>query len=132
MIYILFFSTVVKHKQLPAIESVLKASNSNTVQRAPPIYALIICPTRELASQIAAEANVLLKYHDGIGVQILVGGTRFKDDQKRFESNPSQVYLLICLLKILHFLSDCSHSANSFSNICADNSCNSWQVAGPR
>lgn len=52
---------------------------------------LILCPTRELASQIAAETNVLLKYHDGIGVQTLVGGTRFKVDQKRLESDPSQV-----------------------------------------
>lgn len=52
---------------------------------------LILCPTRELASQIAAETNVLLKYHDGIGVQTLVGGTRFKVDQKRLESDPSQI-----------------------------------------
>ncbi|KAL5551707.1 hypothetical protein UlMin_001883 [Ulmus minor] len=76
---------------LPAIETVLKASDSSSSQRVPPIFALIICPTRELASQIAAEANVLLKYHDGIGVQTLVGGTRFKDDQKRLESSPSQI-----------------------------------------
>ncbi|XP_039169190.1 probable DEAD-box ATP-dependent RNA helicase 48 [Eucalyptus grandis] len=35
---------------------------------------------------IAAEGRAFLKYHDGIGVQTLVGGTRFKDDQKRLES----------------------------------------------
>ena len=57
------------------------------------MYVLILCPTRELASQIAAEANVMLKYHDGIGVQTLVGGTRFKLDQKRLESDPCQVYV---------------------------------------
>lgn len=56
-----------------------------------PIYVLILCPTRELASQIAAEANVLMQSHAGIGVQTLVGGTRFKEDQKRLESAPSQV-----------------------------------------
>ncbi|KAA0042781.1 putative DEAD-box ATP-dependent RNA helicase 48 [Cucumis melo var. makuwa] len=76
---------------LPAIEAVLKAACSSSNQRVPPIFVLILCPTRELASQIAAEANVLLKYHDGIGVQTLVGGTRFKDDQKRLESFPSQI-----------------------------------------
>ncbi|XP_045823238.1 probable DEAD-box ATP-dependent RNA helicase 48 [Trifolium pratense] len=76
---------------LPAIETVLKAMSSNTSHRAPPIYVLILCPTRELASQIAAEAKVLLKYHDGIGVQTLVGGVRFKDDQKRLESDPCQM-----------------------------------------
>lgn len=80
-----------KHIQLPAIETVLKASNKSTNQRVPPIYVLILCPARELASQIAAEANVLLKHHDGIGVLTLVGGTRFKDDQRRLESDPCQV-----------------------------------------
>ncbi|KAL2544095.1 putative DEAD-box ATP-dependent RNA helicase 48 [Forsythia ovata] len=76
---------------LPAIETVLKASSSKIVQRVLPVYVLIICPTRELASQIAAEANVLLKYHEGIGVQTLVGGTRFKVDQKHLESDPCQI-----------------------------------------
>lgn len=60
-------------------------------QRVPPINVLILCPTRELAIQIAAETNVLLKYHDGIGVQTLIGGTRFKLDQKRLDSNPCQI-----------------------------------------
>ncbi|GMJ06193.1 hypothetical protein like AT2G07750 [Hibiscus trionum] len=76
---------------LPAIETVLKAASSNTVQRVPPVFVLILCPTRELASQLAAEANALLKYHNGIGVQTLVGGTRFKVDQKRLESEPCQI-----------------------------------------
>ncbi|KAI6707229.1 hypothetical protein NL676_010191 [Syzygium grande] len=77
-------------KSLPAIETVLK-SHSNKTQRVPPIYVLILCPTRELASQIAAEARALLKYHDGIGVQTLVGGARFKDDQKRLESESCEI-----------------------------------------
>ncbi|OWM85331.1 probable DEAD-box ATP-dependent RNA helicase 48 [Punica granatum] len=75
---------------LPAIETVLKAS-ANSNQRVPPIDVLILCPTRELASQLAAEAKALLKYHEGIGVQTLVGGTRFKVDQKRLESDPCQI-----------------------------------------
>lgn len=87
-----------KHKQLPAIETVLKASSSNTVQRVPPVHVLILCPTRELASQIAAETNVMLRYHDGFGVQTLVGGTRFKVDQKRLESDPCQVDQYILLI----------------------------------
>ncbi|KAI3468765.1 hypothetical protein Pfo_025428 [Paulownia fortunei] len=76
---------------LPAIETVLKASSRSIVQRVPPIHVLILCPTRELASQISAEANVLLKHHDGIGVQTLIGGTRFKVDQRRLESEPCQI-----------------------------------------
>lgn len=74
----------------------------------PPIFVLILCPTRELACQIAAEANVLLKYHDGIGVQTLVGGTRFKDDQKRLESFPSQVLLPCHAVKDVDFCSSFS------------------------
>ncbi|KAL1326593.1 hypothetical protein HN51_036712 [Arachis hypogaea] len=76
---------------LPAIETVLKAMNSKSRQNVPPIFVLILCPTRELASQIAAEAKALLKYQDGIGVQTLVGGVRFKVDQKRLESDPCQI-----------------------------------------
>lgn len=76
---------------LPAIETVIKASSNSTNQRTSPVYVLILCPTRELASQIAAEATVLLKYHDGIGVQTLVGGTRFKVDERRLESEPCQI-----------------------------------------
>jgi superfamily II DNA/RNA helicase len=64
---------------------------SNTNQRVSPIFALVLCPTRELAIQLTAEANVLLKYHEGIGVQSLIGGTRFKLDQRRLESDPCQV-----------------------------------------
>ncbi|KAK4801191.1 hypothetical protein SAY86_021678 [Trapa natans] len=75
---------------LPAIETVLKAS-ANTNQRVPSVDVLILCPTRELASQLVAEAKALLKYHEGIGVQTLVGGTRFKVDQKRLESDPCQI-----------------------------------------
>ncbi|XP_051151315.1 probable DEAD-box ATP-dependent RNA helicase 48 [Andrographis paniculata] len=76
---------------LPAIETVLKASNDRSNQRIPPINVLIVCPTRELASQVCAEARVLLKHHHGIGVQALVGGTRFKVDQRRLESDPCQM-----------------------------------------
>lgn len=35
----------------------------------------------------------MVKYHDGVHVQTLVGGTRFKFDQKRLESDPCQVCL---------------------------------------
>ena len=87
-------------KQLPAIESVLNAMKNNTNHRVSPIFALVLCPTRELAIQLTAEANVLLKHHDGIGVQSLIGGTRFKLDQRRLESEPCQVCHICDLLKI--------------------------------
>lgn len=69
----------------------LKDATVGVSNRIPPILALILCPTRELASQVAAEASVLLRHHNGIGVLSLIGGTRFKVDQQRLESDPCQV-----------------------------------------
>ncbi|CAM8937179.1 unnamed protein product [Rhodiola kirilowii] len=76
---------------VPAIEAVVNALGTKNNQRLSPIYVLILCPTRELASQLAAETKVMLKYHSDIGVQTLVGGTRFKLDQKHLESEPCQI-----------------------------------------
>lgn len=52
---------------------------------------LVICPTRELATQAANEANKLLKYHPTIGVQVVIGGTRLTMEQKKLQANPCQV-----------------------------------------
>ena len=95
--FYIWLCNIVKHKPLPTIVTVLKASASNERKWVPPICVLIVCPTRELASQIAAEANVLLKYHEGIGVQTLVGGTRFKVDQKCLEIEPCHICNSFCL-----------------------------------
>lgn len=116
-------------KQLPAIESVLNAMKSNTNQRVSPIFALVLCPTRELAIQLTAEANVLLKYHEGIGVQSLIGGTRFKLDQRRLESDPCQVW------HIYRPTEDQYKTSFGLSIFCflltvPDFSCNTWQTAG--
>lgn len=77
--------------QLPSIEVVVKSPPSDRDHRWPPIFVLVICPTRELASQAAAEANKLLKYHPTIGVQVVIGGTRLALEQKRMQANPCQV-----------------------------------------
>ncbi|KAJ4957295.1 hypothetical protein NE237_014078 [Protea cynaroides] len=76
---------------LPAIEVVVKSPPADRDQKRPPILVLVICPTRELASQAAAEANMLLKYHPSIGVQVVIGGTRLAVEQKRMQANPCQV-----------------------------------------
>ncbi|XP_057454791.1 DEAD-box ATP-dependent RNA helicase 31-like [Lotus japonicus] len=76
---------------LPSIEVVVKSPASDRDQRRPPILVLIICPTRELASQAAAEANKLIKYHPAIGVQVVIGGTRLALEQKRMQVNPCQI-----------------------------------------
>ncbi|CAK9309737.1 unnamed protein product [Citrullus colocynthis] len=75
---------------LPSIEVVVKSPPTGD-QKRPPILVLVICPTRELATQAATEANTLLKYHPTIGVQVVIGGTRLALEQKRMQANPCQI-----------------------------------------
>ncbi|KAH9732309.1 DEAD-box ATP-dependent RNA helicase 31 [Citrus sinensis] len=76
---------------LPSIEVVIKSPPVDRDQRRPPILVLVICPTRELATQAATEASTLLKYHPSIGVQVVIGGTRLALEQKRMQANPCQI-----------------------------------------
>eukprot|EP01018_Ginkgo_biloba_P004452 Gb_09254 [translate_table: standard] len=76
---------------LPAIEVIVKSPPVGRDQKGSPILVLIICPTRELASQAAAEADTLLKYHVNIGVQVVIGGTKLPTEQKRLQANPCQI-----------------------------------------
>ncbi|KAG2611962.1 DEAD-box ATP-dependent RNA helicase 31 isoform X1 [Panicum virgatum] len=76
---------------LPAIEVVSKLPPADRDQKRPPISVVVVCPTRELADQAAAEANKLLKFHPSIGVQLVIGGTRMALEQKRMHTNPCQI-----------------------------------------
>ncbi|KAK8956147.1 DEAD-box ATP-dependent RNA helicase 31 [Platanthera guangdongensis] len=76
---------------LPAIEVVVKLPPLDRDNKRPPVHVLVICPTRELADQAAAEASKLLKYHASIGVQVVIGGTRLALEQKRMQTNPCQI-----------------------------------------
>eukprot|EP00262_Sarcandra_glabra_P016261 TRINITY_DN5249_c0_g1_i1.p1 TRINITY_DN5249_c0_g1~~TRINITY_DN5249_c0_g1_i1.p1 ORF type:complete len:712 (-),score=115.67 TRINITY_DN5249_c0_g1_i1:291-2426(-) len=76
---------------LPAIEAIIKSPPFDRDQKRPPINVLVICPTRELAIQAAAEAHKLLKYHPTIGVQVIIGGTRLTLEQKRMQANPCHI-----------------------------------------
>ncbi|GFY90245.1 P-loop containing nucleoside triphosphate hydrolases superfamily protein [Actinidia rufa] len=75
---------------LPSIEVVVKSPSVGHYQKLPPILVLVICPTRELASQAAVEGNTLLKYHPSISVQVVIGGTSLPQEQKRMQANPCQ------------------------------------------
>ncbi|KAJ9563392.1 hypothetical protein OSB04_008552 [Centaurea solstitialis] len=76
---------------LPSIEVIVKSAAVGRDQKRPPILVLVVCPTRELASQAAMEANKLLKYHPSVGVQVVIGGTRLGLEQKRLQANPCQI-----------------------------------------
>ncbi|KAG0455893.1 hypothetical protein HPP92_023681 [Vanilla planifolia] len=76
---------------LPAIEVVAKRPSIDRDIRRAPIYVLVICPTRELAYQASAEASKLLKYCPSIGVQVIMGGTKLTQEQKRMLAIPCQI-----------------------------------------
>ncbi|XP_073007344.1 DEAD-box ATP-dependent RNA helicase 31-like [Typha latifolia] len=76
---------------LPAIEVISKLPPVDRKEKAPSINVLVMCPTRELANQVAAEANKLLKYHSSISVQVVIGGTRLTQEQRRMQANPCQI-----------------------------------------
>lgn len=90
----LYFQSIIVDNvqfQLPAIEVLSKLPLVEREQKRPSINVLVLCPTRELANQVAAEANKLLKYHPSIGVQVVIGGTRLTQEQRRMQTNPCQV-----------------------------------------
>lgn len=78
--------------QLPAIEAILR-ENSQNAKRSP-INVLAICPTRELATQVATEAKMLTTFQRGLGVQVVIGGTNMATETRRLEKAPCQVSIV--------------------------------------
>ncbi|KAF6140885.1 hypothetical protein GIB67_042298 [Kingdonia uniflora] len=76
---------------LPAIEAIVRSPPYVCDKKNTPINVLVVCPTRELASQAAAEAKKLLKYHPTIGVQVVIGGIKLGLEQKRMQANLCQI-----------------------------------------
>eukprot|EP00250_Pteridium_aquilinum_P011562 c20152_g1_i1 orf=674-2290(-) len=72
---------------LPAIELILKESKASMNQ----ILALIVCPTRELAQQILAEAKLLLTFHKNLKAQVVYGGTNIRREQTELNKTPRQI-----------------------------------------
>jgi ATP-dependent RNA helicase MSS116 len=56
------------------------------------ISALIVSPTRELAQQIAEEAQQLARFH-GMTVQCVVGGTNIKGDLSKLRNSPPDILI---------------------------------------
>ncbi|XP_013616765.1 PREDICTED: DEAD-box ATP-dependent RNA helicase 25-like [Brassica oleracea var. oleracea] len=77
---------------LPSIEAVIKSPPpSSTDKKKPSIIVLVVCPTRELACQAAAEAKTLLKYHSSIGVDVVIGGKKLRSEQRRMQKHPCRI-----------------------------------------
>ncbi|KAL2612799.1 hypothetical protein R1flu_024491 [Riccia fluitans] len=77
---------------LPSIEAILKATASSDLRGGRcPVHVLIICPTRELATQAATEAKTLFTYHKRMDAQIVIGGTNINTEANNLQKNPCQV-----------------------------------------
>ncbi|KAI3865467.1 hypothetical protein MKW98_025337 [Papaver atlanticum] len=79
---------------LPAIENILKSTSVGCNRKEFPISVLIICPTRELACQVAAEAMKLLMHHPSISAQVVIGGTNQDTERKRLLGKPCQILIV--------------------------------------
>ncbi|KAI5076371.1 hypothetical protein GOP47_0008436 [Adiantum capillus-veneris] len=73
---------------LPAIEVILRESGAGTRNQ---VFALIVCPTRELAQQVAVEAKQLLSFHKNLNAQSVYGGTNIRGDQMELREKPCQI-----------------------------------------
>ena len=66
---------------IPTVENIIKTrASSGTGISNTHILTLVLSPTRELAAQIASEANQLLTFHTGCRVVVVFGGTNIKKD----------------------------------------------------
>jgi ATP-dependent RNA helicase MSS116 len=74
---------------LPTIEQIKNAPCARHK-----IRALVVAPTRELALQIAKEAEVVLREHKSLCVHAVVGGTNKNSEAKRVLSNVCSI--LVC------------------------------------
>ena len=64
---------------LPALERILENPTEGQVNM------LVLCPTRELASQIAEQTRQLISSHPGISYQVMFGGASRRKDVERLE-----------------------------------------------
>ncbi|CAK9864690.1 unnamed protein product [Sphagnum jensenii] len=76
---------------LPAMETILKTQGSQSFVGRSPINVVVICPTRELASQAAKEATMLMTFQKGLGVQLVIGGTNMNSETKRLDKQLCQL-----------------------------------------
>lgn len=74
---------------LPALEAITARQMGPLDPQA--VAILVLSPSRELAEQTRREAEKLLSFHEGLGAQIVMGGTDLKKEQRRLAASPCQV-----------------------------------------
>lgn len=75
---------------LPLVERLTTATSSSMRNaQQPALRSLVLSPTRELAQQIADEAEKLLSCHKGLTCVSVVGGTNINSDQRALKNGAS-------------------------------------------
>lgn len=94
---------------IPTVEAILTIK-----QEGNPVCALVISPTRELASQIASEAAALTTFHN-MNIVCVVGGTNIKSDINKLKK---RVDILIGTPgRLIDHLKNTVGFANRFQNL---------------
>lgn len=73
---------------IPSIEKMLQQQQQGPGRGLKPISTVILSPTRELAMQIAKEADLLLHFVPALRTVCLVGGTNMKKDVRLLNEGP--------------------------------------------
>lgn len=76
---------------LPIIQRLCSIENSEDLKLGRHVRALILCPTRELAIQVAEEIKSFLKYLKDFRVDAVYGGERIDRQIRALKSNPQIV-----------------------------------------
>jgi len=80
---------------IPAIESLVSATQSGERRQQGSCAILVLSPTRELSTQISDEAKKLLRFHQNIGVSIMMGGTNADKERRQMGSGGPGPQLLL-------------------------------------
>ena len=101
---------------LPVIEALLRDAASGATSKDKQISVLVLSPTRELATQIHEEALQLLTFHQGIGAQVVFGGTNFSKDLTNLRSKKCDILIATPGRLIQHLCSYglCSSGQNRY------------------
>lgn len=76
---------------IPTVEHIAQSLEKQNATTTNDIHCLILSPTRELAFQIATEAEKLLRFHTNIKVMSCVGGTSVNKDVSKFKNKTMHI-----------------------------------------
>lgn len=103
----------------PSIDRVANRLKSNpSLETSGKILMLVIAPTRELAEQIASDAEKLVLYHKSLRPACVYGGHGIEKDERAIEERRPNI-LIGTPGRLLDLLKNAAGFAQKFSDVCA-------------